>query len=168
MTTENLLSINLLNPLLFYQNPVDIYQTQNGSTQMNGLPCQVNSCRSCNTNLTSNDPASQYQRQKLIQNTVRVYSSLYTMNLAGLAGYKKPLNTPQFVEQNGSGYIAPAKVYWNQMSDRPIPANQVTKVASGSSYHTSSTRHECNCPSWRESNMIHRALRCQATIATCD
>jgi hypothetical protein len=63
------------------------------------------------------------------------------MNLAGLSAYKKPLNTPQFVEQNGSGYIAPAKVNWNQMSDRPKPANQLTKVASGTSYHTSSTRH---------------------------
>ena len=103
--------------------------------------CQINPCRSCNQNLTSNDPASQYQRQKIIQNTVRVQSSLYTMNLAGLSAYKKPLNTPQFVEQNGSGYIAPAKVNWNQMSDRPKPANQLTKVASGTSYHTSSTRH---------------------------
>ena len=103
--------------------------------------CQINPCRSCNQNLTSNDPASQYQRQKIIQNTVRVQSSLYTMNLAGLSAYKKPLNTPQFVEQNGSGYIAPAKVNWNQMSDRPRPARQVTKVASGTSYHTSSTRH---------------------------
>ena len=103
--------------------------------------CQINPCRSCNKNLTSNNPASQYQRQKIIQNTVRVPSSLYTMNLAGLSAYQKPLNTPQFVEQNGSGYIAPAKVNWNQMSDRPKPANQLTKVASGTSYHTSSTRH---------------------------
>jgi hypothetical protein len=141
MTSKSLLSINLLNPVLFYQNPIDIYQTQNGSTQVNGSHCQINSCRSCNANLTSNDPASQYQKQKLIQNTVRIHSSLYTMNLAGLTSYKNPLNTPQFVEQNGSGYIAPAKVYWNQMSDRPRPSNQVTKVASGSSYHTSSTRH---------------------------
>ena len=107
----------------------------------NNSQCQINPCRSCNNNLTSNDPASQYQRQKIIQNTVRVPSSLYTMNLAGLSAYKKPLNIPQFVQQNGSGYIAPAKVYWNQMSDRPRPANQVAKVASGSSYHTSSTRH---------------------------
>ena len=28
MTSTSLLGINLLNPLLFYQNPVDIYQTQ--------------------------------------------------------------------------------------------------------------------------------------------
>jgi hypothetical protein len=141
MTSNSLLGINLLSPLLFYQNPIDIYQTQVGSTQMDGSPCEINSCRGCNKNLTSNDPASQYQRQKLIQNTVRVHSSLYTMNLAGLAGYQKPLNKTQLVEQAGTEYIVPAKVYWNQMSDRSRPANQVTKVASGSAYHTSSTRH---------------------------
>lgn len=141
MTSKSLLGINLLNPVLFYQTPIDIYQTQTGSTQMTGSPCIGNTCRGCNQNLASNDPASQYQRQKLIQNTVRVHSSLYTMNLAGLSGYQKPLNKSQLVEQNGSFYIAPAKVYWNQMSDRARPANQLTKVASGSTYHTSSTRH---------------------------
>jgi hypothetical protein len=141
MTSKSLLGINLLSPVLFYQNPVDIYQTQNGSTQENSLPCSINCGRGCNKNLASNDPASQYQRQKLIQNTVRVYASLYTMNLAGLAGYQKPLNTPQLVEQDGTHYIAPSNVYWNQMSDRARPAHQVTKVASGSTYHTSSTRH---------------------------
>lgn len=141
MTSKSLLGINLLSPVLFYQNPVDIYQTQNGSTQVNGSACGYGSCRGCNKNLASNDPASQYQRQKLIQNTVRVYSSLYTMNLAGLSGYQKPLNQPQIVEQNGTTYIAPANVYWNQMSDRARPSNQTTKVASGSTYHTSSTRH---------------------------
>jgi hypothetical protein len=141
MTSKSLLGINLLSPVLFYQNPVDIYQTQNGSTQENSLPCSMNCGRGCNNNLASNDPASQYQRQKLIQNTVRVYASLYTMNLAGLSGYQKPLNKPQLIEQNGTSYIAPAGVYWNQMSDRARPANQVTKVASGTSYHTSSTRH---------------------------
>lgn len=142
MTSKSLLGINLLSPVLFYQNPVDIYQTQNGSTQVDGTDqCGFSSCRGCNKNLASDDPASQYQRQKLIQNTVRVYSSLYTMNLAGLSGYQKPLNEPQIVEQNGTQYIAPARVYWNQMSDRARPANQTTKVASGSTYHTSSTRH---------------------------
>lgn len=142
MTSKSLLGINLLSPVLFYQNPVDIYQTQEGSTQMyGGGPCEMNCGRRCNQNLASNDPASQYQRQKLIQNTVRVYASLYTMNLAGLSGYQKPLNRPQLVEQDGTPYVAPAKVYWNQMSDRARPANQITKVASGSTYHTSSTRH---------------------------
>jgi len=141
MTSKSLLGINLLSPVLFYQNPIDIYQTQQGSTQMTGLPCEMNSCRGCAKNLAGDNPAAQYQRQKLIQNTVRVYASLYTMNLAGLSGYEKPLNVPQYVEQNGSVYVAPAKVYWNQMSDRARPANQVTKVASGTTYHTSSTKH---------------------------
>jgi len=141
MTSKSLLGINLLSPVLFYQNPVDIYQTQEGSTQMDGSPCGMNTCRGCNKNLASDNPASQYQRQKLIQNTVRVQSSLYTMNLAGLSGYQKPLNVPQLVEQSGTPYIAPPSVYWNQMSDRARPANQTTKVASGTTYHTSSTRH---------------------------
>lgn len=98
-------------------------------------------CRGCNQNLSSNDPASQYQRQKLIQNTVRVESSLYTMNLAGLSGYQNPLSTYQLVEQSGTPYVAPPTVNWNQMSDRSKPSNQVVKTGSGSSYHGSSTRH---------------------------
>ena len=134
-------NINLLSPVLFYQNPIDIYQTQNGSTQVDGSACGYSSCRGCNNNLASNDPASQYQRQKLIQNTVRVSASLYTMNLAGLASYQKPLHKPQLVEQDGSQYVAPANVYWNQMSDRAKPSHQTTKIASGSTYHSSSTRH---------------------------
>jgi len=142
MTTQSLLSINLLSPVLFYQNPVDIYQTQNGSTQMyGGGPCEMNCNRMCNQNLASNNPASQYQRQKLIQKTVRVGASLYTMNLAGLSSYQKPLKHPFIVEQNGTPYVIPANTYWNQMSDRAKPAHQTTKVASGSGYHASSTRH---------------------------
>lgn len=141
MTSKSLLSINLLSPVLFYQNPININKNENESSELDGSACRINPCRSCNKNLTSNDPASQYQKQKIIQNTVRVPASLYTMNLAGLAGYKKPSNTRQLVEQNGSTYVVPAKVYWNQMSDRPKPAKQVGKVASGTSYHTSSTRH---------------------------
>ena len=133
--------VNILSPTLFYQNPVDIYQTQNGSTQVEGLSTEIRSCRGCNHNLASNDPASQYQRQKLIQNTVRVQSSLYTMNLAGLSGYQKPSPKYQLVEQAGTPYYAPPGVNWNQMSDRASPANQLTKVASGSSYHSSSTKH---------------------------
>lgn len=141
MTSNSLLGINLLSPLLYYQNPIDILQTQTGSTQINGLPCEINSCRGCNQNLAGKDPASQYQRQKLIQKTVGVYASLYTANLAGLAGYERPLNIPQIVKQNGSEFFVPPRVYWNQMSDRSRPANQVAVTASGSTYHTSSTRH---------------------------
>ena len=127
-----------ISPVLFYQTPVNI---KNGSTQVDGSACEYGSCRGCNKNLASDNPASQYQKQKLIQNTVRVQASLYTMNLAGLSGYQSPLSNSQFVEQNGSVYLVPPKVYWNQMSDRAKPANQVVKIGSGSTYHGSSTRH---------------------------
>lgn len=133
-------NIDLSNSL-FYQNPVDLLQTQNGSTQVDGVATEIYSCRGCNTNLAANNPASQYQRQKLIQNTVRVMSSLYSMNLAGLSAYQKPLDTWQVVEQAGTPYLAPPRVCWNQMSDRAQPSKQIAKTASGTTYHTSSTRH---------------------------
>ena len=63
------------------------------------------------------------------------------MNLAALTSYQKPSNIIQLVQQAGTPYIVPANVSWNQMSDRTKPAHQVTKVASGSTYHTSSTKH---------------------------
>jgi len=106
-----------------------------------GAQCDIKCGRRCNQNLASNNPASQYQKQKLIQNTVRVSASLYTMNLAGLSSYQKPLNKYQLVQQNGTTYVAPAYVYWNQMSDRARPSHQINKVTSGSTYHSSSTRH---------------------------
>jgi hypothetical protein len=118
-----------------------LYLTEKRNPKNIQMQCQMKCSRSCNKNLAGNDLASQYQRQKIIQNTVRVYASLYTMNLAGLSGYQKPLNVPQFVQQAGTQYIVPAKTYWNQMSDRARPSNQVTKVASGAAYHSSSTRH---------------------------
>ena len=90
--------------------------------------------RNCNTNLTSNTPADQYQRLKLIQNTVRVASSLYTMNLGALSAYKKPT----------------AKTYnvcWNQMSDRPIPSHQKTYVPTkGGIIGSNSTKHTVTGP----------------------
>lgn len=120
-----------------------IYQTDitGNSIKLSSNGTELYNCRGCNKNLTSNNPASQYQKQKIIQNTVRVASSLYTMNLAGLSGYQKPLLKYQIVEQAGTQYIAPPKVYWNQMSDRAKPANQVVKTGSGSTYHGSSTKH---------------------------
>ena len=80
----------------------------------------------CDTNLTSNTPANQYQRQKIIQNTVRVPSSLYTMNVGSLSAYQKP----------DDAYY---KVYWNQMSDRKEPSVQKSN-ATGTTYHSSSTK----------------------------
>jgi hypothetical protein len=99
------------------------------------------SCRNCYNRLNSNDPASQYQKQKIIQNTVRVQSSLYTMNLEGLAGYKRPLSIGQIVSQSGSEYYVPPNTYWNQQSDRPTPSEQKVVTGSGSVYHGSSTKH---------------------------
>ena len=79
--------------------------------------------RSCNpnfpnfnqTSVTGFTPAEQYQKLKLIQNTVRVQGSLYTANLGPLTAYKKPLSDPD------KGFYG---VCWNQMSDRPVPSVQ--------------------------------------------
>lgn len=47
----------------------------NNPNKLIGVPPYYYRLRSCDTNLTSNTPANQYQIQKQIQNTVRVYSS---------------------------------------------------------------------------------------------
>ena len=78
-------------------------------------------CRNCDTNLTSDDPADQYQRLKLIQKTVRVPSSLYTMNLGALT------------TKHGTG------VSWNQMSDREVASVQKYTVPRSKSTRHSST-----------------------------
>lgn len=83
-----------------------------------------------------------YQRQQVIQQTVRVPASLYTMNLAGLAGFQSPLARHyQVVEITpGSPYITPPTVCWNQSSDRAKPAIGKVATASGTTYHSSSIR----------------------------
>ena len=93
----------------------------------------------CDTNLTSNTPANQYQRQKIIQNTVRVSSSLYSMNLAALNVYQKPSSVYSVIDVGGSNYIVSPGVNWNQMSDRKTPHLQPFATSSGSTYG-------CNCP----------------------
>lgn len=60
-------------------------------------------------NLPITEPAYQYKQLKIIQNTVRVPSSLYNNDLAALNTYQAP-------GRNG--------VNWNQMSDRQIPHHQ--------------------------------------------
>lgn len=84
-------------------------------------------CRNCDTNMTSNTPANQYQKLKLMQKTVRVPSSLYTMNLGSLSAYAKPT-------------VATENVCWNQMSDRPFPSVQKVVTSSGSAYGGNSLR----------------------------
>jgi len=78
-----------------------------------------------NFNLTDFDPASQYIKQKIIQNTVRVPASLYISDLAALSVYQTP------------GIY---KVNWNQMSDRRERHIQPNMVTGGSTYHGSSTK----------------------------
>jgi len=77
--------------------------------------------------LNSTDPAFQYQTQKIIQKTVRVPCSLYTMDLATLNVYEEPTST--------------TRTRWNQMSDRAVPHIQSNSTASqGSFYHGSSIK----------------------------
>jgi hypothetical protein len=94
----------------------------------------------CDTNLTSNTPANQYQRQKIIQNTVRVPSSLYSMNLAALNAYQKPSSVYSVINVAGSNYIVSPGVNWNQMSDRKEPHLQPFATSSGSAYGGNSTK----------------------------
>ena len=105
-----------------------------------GLPEYYYRWRVCDTNLTSNTPSNQYQSQKLIQNTVRVHSSLYTSNLGPLTTYVQPT-----AETYG--------VCWNQMSDRPVPSVQKSVIPTGTNSsmnrrHTSvtSSRPGCQAP----------------------
>jgi hypothetical protein len=88
-------------------------------------------CKGCNKNLTSNNPSTRYQIQKLIQNTVRVPSSIYTMNLGALNVYQKPDPSYQVVNLGDTSYIASPGVNWNQMSDRAKPHKQVVKSGNG-------------------------------------
>ena len=97
-------------------------------------------CRRCNNNLSANDPASQYQRQKIIQKTVRVMASVFTMNLGALSAYERPTLTYNVVDVSGSNYLVSPGVNWNQMSDRREPHIQVVKNGAGSGYHSSSTK----------------------------
>ena len=64
-------------------------------------------CQRCNSNLASNSPENLYQKQKIIQKTVRIQSSEYTMNLSSLNVYELPDKT--------------YAVNWKQMSDRKVP-----------------------------------------------
>jgi len=100
----------------------------NHPNKLLGLPAYYYRLRSCDTNLTSNTPANQYQRLKLIQNTVRVYSSIYTSNLGPLNAYKQPT-------------AATYGVCWNQMSDRPVPSVQRATVPTGFNNNLNNRHH---------------------------
>ena len=80
----------------------------------------------CNRNLASNNPISNYQKQKIIQNTVRTDSSNYMMNLGALSVYQNPL-------------LLYNNVNWNQQSDRAIPHIQFS-VSNGGNPGGNSTK----------------------------
>ena len=73
-----------------------------------------------NSNMASSDPETQYQRLKLMQNTVRVSSSLYSMNAGAL----------NVGTQSQSGITT---IGWNQMSDRQNPHIQYARYSMKSS-----------------------------------
>lgn len=73
----------------------------------------------CNSDTTLAQPFILHQKLKLIQNTVRVASSLYTSNIGALTVYETPTKKMQ-------------NVCWNQMSDRPLPSVQKATVPTGS------------------------------------
>jgi surface protein len=73
-----------------------------------------------NSNLASMDAPSQYQRLKLIQNTVRVDASSYSMNRGALNVYETQPNNANVVG-------------WNQMSDRTQPHEQAVRMSMKSS-----------------------------------
>lgn len=83
--------------------------------------------RNCDTNLNINTPSAQYQKQKLIQNTVRIDSSQYTMNLGSLSAYQRPNKINAYVP-------------WNQMSDRAEPSRQKANGNGGNNIGSSSTK----------------------------
>jgi hypothetical protein len=105
-----------------------------------GVPLYYYRYRSCNPNFPDRTqtsvggftPADQYQKLKLIQNTVRVYGSLYTANLGPLTAYSKPINDPN------KGLYG---VCWNQMSDRPVPSVQRATIPTGYNISQINRRH---------------------------
>jgi hypothetical protein len=112
----------------------------NNCSKKQHLPEYYYRWRNCDTDLTNHTPASQYQRLKLIQNTVRVQASLYVSNLGSLSAYKQPTSKTY-------------GVCWNQMSDRPVPSVQRAVIPTGSNSsmnrrHTSvtSSRPGCQAP----------------------
>jgi hypothetical protein len=93
-----------------------------------GIIYGVAQCTSCGSNgCGKNGPCSAEITQKRIWNTVRVPASEYTMNIGALNVYTKP-----------SAIFG--NVNWNQMSDRPLPANALVKNIQTVPSHGNSTK----------------------------
>jgi hypothetical protein len=140
------ISLNNFNFIKYYNNLLYIMTSisktsivYNNPNKILGLNTYIYRYRKCDTNLTSNTPANQYQKLKLIQNTVRVPASLYISNLGPLNAYVKPTTKTY-------------GVCWNQMSDRPVPSVQKGIIPTGSNSsmnrrHTSVTSSRPGCQS---------------------
>ena len=91
-----------------------------------GIPRKYYRKQNCDSNMTAATPANMYQRQKIIQKTVRVASSMYTMNVGALVSYSQPI-----VDASNNYY----GVNWHQLSDRPVAsvAKRATHPTSQSS-----------------------------------
>jgi hypothetical protein len=98
--------------------------------------CEPNFPNRTQTSVGGFTPAEQYQKLKLIQDTVRLYGSLYVANLGPLTAYKKPISDPD----NGLYGVC-----WNQMSDRPVPSVQRATVPTG--YATAMNRRHTSVTS---------------------
>ena len=98
--------------------------------------CEPNFPNRTQTSVGGFTSAEQYQKLKLIQDTVRVYGSLYVANLGPLTAYKKPISDPDL------GYYG---VCWNQMSDRPVPSVQRASIPTG--YATAMNRRHTSVTS---------------------
>lgn len=121
----------------------------NENSKLVGLQPFYYRWRVCNTNLTGNTPADQYQKLKLIQNTVRVHSSLYVSNLGSLSAYKQPINNPN------AGFYG---VCWNQMSDRPVPSVQRASIPTG--YNNSLNRRHTSVTSSKPGSQTPGGIGC--------
>ena len=121
----------------------------NEPNKLVGLPPYYYRYRDCDTNLNGNSPADQYQKLKLIQNTVRVQGSLYTANLGPLTAYTKPIN------DRSKGLYG---VCWNQMSDRPVPSVQRATVPTG--YNTSMNRRHTSVTSSKPGSQTPGGIGC--------
>ena len=122
------------------QNSLTAIVTNSQYAKQLGVPPFYYRWRSCNPNYPNRTqtsvggftPADQYQKLKLIQNTNRVYSSLYVANLAPLNAFVKPISNPD------AGLYG---VCWNQMSDRPVPSVQRVTVPTGFNTSSINRRH---------------------------
>jgi hypothetical protein len=119
-----------------------------------GIPPYYYRYRSCNPNFPNRTqtsvggftPADQYQKLKIIQNTVRADASLYTANLGPLSAYRNPS------EKGLHG------VCWNQMSDRPIPSVQRASIPTG--FATSMNRRHTSVTSSKPGSQTPGGIGC--------